>query len=318
VSAAVTGAFSFTGRAIAEELLRRGEKVLTLSRTDARDDPLRGLVDVAPLVFDKPALTASLAGAKTLYNTYWVRFERGRVTFPAAVANTVCLFEAARDAGVQRIIHVSVSNADRADDLPYFAGKHQIENWLASSGIDHTIVRPTLVFGSNDILINNLAWMLRRTPLFVLPGRGDYRVQPVSVRDVARIATEPCAGIVDAAGPDTLSFAALVSTIRETTGGRARIARGPRRFGLAINSILGRLLDDVIVTNDELEGLSRSLLVTDSEPKGTDRLGDWLSEHGVAIGRHYVSELRRNYRTDADSMRRDSSLGESPRADGHR
>jgi NADH dehydrogenase len=295
MSAAVTGAFSFTGRAIAEELLRRGETVRTLSRADAPEDPLRRLVEVAPLAFDRASLRAGLEGAETLYNTYWVRFERRGVTFADAVANTILLFEAAADAGVRHVVHFSVANANRADDLPYFAGKHRIEEWLAASGMEHTIVRPTLVFGPRDILVNNLAWMLRRTPLFLLPGAGDYRVQPVSVRDVARIAIETSAGTVDAAGPETMSFAALVNAIRDAIGGRARVAKGPRSAGLAINSVLGRLIGDVIVTADELEGLSRSLLVSDSEAGGTDRITDWLREEAASLGRSYTSELRRNY-----------------------
>lgn len=295
VSAAVTGAFSFTGREITLELLRRGDSVRTLSRADVRDDPLRSLIDVVPLVFDPPMLRTSLSGVETLYNTYWVRFERPGVTYSNAVANTVRLFEAARDVDVRRIVHVSVSNADQADDLPYFAGKHHIENWLAASGIEHTIVRPTLIFGPQDILINNLAWMLRRTPLFLIPGPGDYRVQPVSVGDVARIAIETSAGVVDAAGPETMSFAALVSAIRDAVHGRARIATAPRLLGLTVSSILGRLLSDVIVTGDELEGLSRSLLVTESEPRGTERFSDWLHEQAGGLGRSYESELRRNY-----------------------
>jgi uncharacterized protein YbjT (DUF2867 family) len=302
LSAAVTGAFSFTGRAIAEELLRCGESVRTLSRADAPDDPLRRLIDVAPLDFEPTILRSSLEGVDTLYNTYWVRFERREVSFAGAVANTIELFEAARDVGVQRIVHISVSNADRADDLPYFAGKHHIEKWLAASGIEHAIIRPTLIFGSQDILINNLAWMLRRTPLFLLPGTGGYLVQPVSVGDVARIAVHTREEVVDAAGPDVMSFSALVTMIRAAVRGRARIVPGPRSVGLTINSILGRLIGDVIVTPDELEGLSRSLLVSESDPRGTERFVDWLHEQGARLGHSYTSELRRNYLADARDL----------------
>jgi uncharacterized protein YbjT (DUF2867 family) len=294
--AAVTGAFSFTGRAIAEELRLHGTTVRSLSRADAPSDPLRRYVEVAPLAFDSQTLRSSLEGAESLYNTYWIRFERGGATFPGAVANTIRLFEAARDVGVRRIIHISVSHADRADDLPYFAGKHALERWLQASGIDHLIVRPTLVFGPQDILVNNLAWMLRRSPLFLLPGRGDYLVQPVSVTDVARVAIQASEGIVDAAGPDTLSFAALVSLIRDAIGARVRIIKAPRSAGLAISSLAGRIVGDVIVTADELEGLSRSLLTSESEPRGVDHIADWLGSHGSELGRSYTSELERNYR----------------------
>ena len=293
--AAVTGAFSFTGRAIAEELIRRGEIVRSLSRADASGDPLRQRVDFAPLVFDAATLRSSLDGAETLYNTYWIRFERPGATFPGAVANTIRLFNAARDAGVRRIVHISVANADRADDLPYFAGKHKIENWLHQSNIEHAIVRPTLVFGPSDILINNIAWMLRRSPLFLLPGDGDYLVQPVSVRDVARIAVRTRTGTVDAAGSERLSFAALVSSVRDAIDARTKLVRAPRALGRAITSIAGRLVNDVIVTADELEGLSRSLLTSDSEPTGEERFSDWLCEQSSGLGRAYSSELHRNY-----------------------
>jgi NADH dehydrogenase len=225
---AVTGVFSYTGRAIAEDLLARGEEVRTLSRSDAPGDPLRGQVEVAPLRFDE-SLAESLRGVRTLYNTYWIRFPGSGVGFDDAVSNTIALFEAARKAGVERIVHVSVSNADQADDLPYFRGKHQIERWLATSGLRHAIVRPTLVFGANDILLNNIAWIVRRSPLFVMPGRGDSYLQPVSVRDTARLCVDAIDGVTaDAAGPDRLTFRHLVELVRDATGPRGLRAAHPR------------------------------------------------------------------------------------------
>lgn len=293
---AVTGAFSYTGRAIAEELLARGERVRTLSRSDAPGDPLRDRVERAPLRFDG-TLRESLAGAGTLYNTYWIRFPGGGIGFDDAVSNTISLFEAARDAGVERIVHVSVSNADRADDLPYFRGKHRIEEWLASSGIPHAVIRPTLVFGLSDILINNIAWIVRRSPVFVVPGRGDYRLQPVSLRDTARLCVETVDGAtVDAAGPETLTFRQLVELVSDATRSRCSIVSGPRSLGLGLIGVAGLLLRDTIVTGDELEGLSRSLLTTDGPATGADSVREWLSESGSQLGRSYVSERARNFR----------------------
>jgi uncharacterized protein YbjT (DUF2867 family) len=292
---AVTGVFSYTGRAIAEALLARGEQVRTLSRRDAPEDPLRDKVELALLRFDD-TVTESLDGVRTLYNTYWVRFERAGVGFDDAVANTIALFEAARRAGVQRIVHVSVANADRADDLPYFRGKHRIEQWLAASGVRHAIVRPTLVFGANDILINNIAWIVRRTPVFVVPGRGDYRLQPVSLADTARVCVDAADGSTsDAAGPETLTFRSLVELVRDATGSRCSVVSGPRGVGLGLIRVAGLFLRDTVVTSDELEGLSRSLLTTAGPPTGAETLGDWLVESGPALGRSYVSERARNF-----------------------
>jgi NADH dehydrogenase len=275
--------------------LARGEPVRTLSREDAPEDPLRDRVEVAPLRFDG-ALPDSLAGVQTLYNTYWVRFSRGPVSFDHAVTNTIGLFEAARQAGVGRIVHVSVAGADRADDLPYFRGKHQIEQWLAASGLRHAIVRPTLVFGANDILINNIAWIVRRSPIFVVPGRGDYRLQPVSLRDTARLCVgAPDGSTIDAAGPETLTFRGLVELVRDATGSRCVVVSGPRAVGLGLIRVAGVLLRDTVVTRDELDGLSRSLLTTVGPPTGAESFRAWLAESGPALGRSYVSERARNF-----------------------
>jgi NADH dehydrogenase len=293
---AVTGALSFTGRAIAEELLRRGERVVSLSRRDDPDDPLRPRIDLKPLRFDD-SLVASLQGVHTLYNTFWIRFERGRMTFDDAVRRTIALFEAARSAGVARVVHLSVSGADAADDLPYFRGKHRIEQWLGQSDLDWAIVRPTLVFGSSDILVNNIAWILRRLPLFLVPRPVGCLVQPVSVRDTARIAIDAEPRVVqDAAGPEVHEFGHFVRSIASAIGSRARIASAPRPVALAFVRVGNAAVRDVVVTRDELEGLSRSLLTSSMPPKGADRFSEWLRDNAGALGRRYESELRRNWR----------------------
>ena len=293
---AVTGVFSYTGRAIAAELLARGERVRSLSRRDAPDDPLRPQVEVAPLRFDAAALENALRGAQTLYNTYWIRFERGDHTFDGAVARSVELFRAAERAGVERIVHVSVSQPERGAEagLPYFRGKLRLEEWLAGSGLTHAIVRPTLVFGPEDILVNNIAWMLRRFPVFLVPGDGRYEVQPVSVRDTARICVD-ARGTVDAAGPERVSFESLVRAVRDAVGSRARIVHGPAALGLALTRLAGAWLRDEVLTRDEVDGLTRSLLVGDSVT-GRDRFSDWVVENAGVLGRRYVSELARNFR----------------------
>jgi uncharacterized protein YbjT (DUF2867 family) len=293
---AVTGALSYTGRAIAEELLARGQRVRSLSRRDDPDDPLRARIDLRPLRFDH-SLVDALNGVQTLYNTFWIRFERERQTFDRAVEQSIALFEAARAAGVSRIVHVSVSNADAADDLPYFRGKHQVEEWLRDSDLEWAVVRPTLVFGPHDILLNNIAWALRRLPLFFLPGRGEGRVQPVSLTDTARLCVDaPAHAVTDAAGPETFDFRHLVELIADATGSRVRIVAAPVRIGLATVMLANLVLKDVVVTHDELTALSRSLIATTEPPLGSERFSDWIKAHGDQLGRRYTSELQRNFR----------------------
>jgi NADH dehydrogenase len=295
----VTGAFSFTGRHIAERLLEQGRSIRTLTRRPPDPaHPLAGRVEAAPFAFDD-SLAESLRGADTLYNTYWVRFERGQTTFDRAVANIGRLVDAAAKAGVRRVVHVSVANPDERSPFPYYRGKARAEALVRASGLSYAIVRPTVTFGPDDILVNNAAWALRRVPLFLVPGDGSYEVQPVSVRDVARIAVEAGSRsddvALDAAGERRWTYEEFIRLIRVTIGGRARIARAPFRVALATARLAGLPLHDVIVTGDELESLKAGLLVSHEPPLGRDRFDDWLREHGNDIGRTYTSELRRNF-----------------------
>jgi uncharacterized protein YbjT (DUF2867 family) len=294
--AVVTGAFSYTGSFIARRLLDDGVRVRTLTRRDDPGNPLHGKVETAPLQFaDRAALVESLRGARCLYNTYWVRFERGATTFGRAVRNSTVLFEAAAEAGVERIVHVSVSNPSEDSPLPYFRGKAQVERALATAGPEYAIVRPTLVFGPRDILVNNIAWILRRLPVFVVPGDGSGRVQPVSAKDVAEIAVT-ASGTVDAAGPEEYSFEELVRLVGAAIGCRRPLVHAPPRLALTLGAVVGAVRRDVVLTRDELEGLQASLLVSHEPPRGRDSFREWLERNGATLGRAYVSELARNFR----------------------
>ena len=298
---AVTGAFGFTGRSLAEGLLARGRRVVTLSRRSGAGDSLAARIGVHPLDFGRPdVLATALDGVDTLFNTYWMRFPRAGRTFDDAVAESVVLFEAARRAGVRRIVHVSVVNADEHGETAYVRGKGRLERLLTSSELPFSIVRPTLTYGPNDILINNLAWALRRLPVYGMPGRGRYRIQPVHVDDVARICIEVAddapGGTVDAAGPDTFEYRELVALVRRAIGSRSIVLPMPTFAVLAAGRALGLLVRDVVLTRDELRELTSGLLASSVPPLGGIRLSEWLPEQADALGRRWSSELARNYR----------------------
>ena len=293
----VTGAYSYTGRHMARRLRLDGRRVRTLTRTRNRASAL----EQAPLRFDDHAgLVESLRGADTLYNTYWIRFEHGESTFARAVENTRLLFAAAGEAGVRRIVHVSVTNASESSPLPYFRGKAVLEHELGESGLAHAIVRPTLVFGSLDILVNNIAWVLRRAPVFLVAGGGASRVQPVSAHDVAALAVEAARAegdvAIDAAGPETYTFAELVRLVGLAAGARRPLVRAPAGVVLRVGDLLGRVRRDVLLTRDELAGLTASLLVSHEPPRGRESFREWVAANADGLGRRYVSELARNYR----------------------
>jgi len=295
----VTGAFSFTGRHIAQLLLERGRRVRTLTRQPDPSHPLAGEVEIAPLAFDD-RLETSLRGVDTLYNTYWVRFERGATTFDRAVENTRALFAAAKRAGVRRIVHVSVANPDLSSPFPYFRGKAQTEEALRTSGVSYAIVRPALVYGPGDILVNNIAWGLRHVPVFLIAGDGRAEVQPVSVFDNAAICVEasmrPDDVTLDAAGPGRWAYEDFVRLIALAVDARARIWHSSRGLSLAAARVAGFFLRDVVVTRDELDALEAGLLVSHEAPRGQDRFEEWLTQNADVVGRRYASEVGRNFR----------------------
>ena len=297
----VTGAFSYTGRFIARKLLDDGRRVRTLTNHAQRPGAQEIEVDVAPLQFtDRAALVESLRGADVFYNTYWVRFRHGGIGFGDAVANTRILMSAAAEAGVRKVVHISVSNPSLESHLDYYAGKARTEEIVRESGLQWAIVRPTLIFGPGDILINNIAWLLRRMPFFVIPEMGLYRVQPVAGEDVAEIASwaaaQPENLTVDAAGPEIMTYAELVQSVAIAVRRRPRIVHLPSMLTLAAGDVVGLLMRDILLTRQELQGLMQELLVSHEEPRGTRRVDDWLLRSADVLGRSYASELSRHFR----------------------
>jgi uncharacterized protein YbjT (DUF2867 family) len=296
----VTGAFGFAGRFIAARLRERGIAVRTLTNHPDAASALAKSIDTRPYAFDRPEqLAKDLAGVHTLYNTYWVRFERGATRYESAVRNTRRLFAAAAAARVARVVHVSIANADADSDLPYYRGKGVLERELAASGISYAIVRPTVLFGDDAILIHNIAWLLRRLPWFAIAGDGDYHLQPVHVDDLARLCVEfggSGANVaLDAAGPEVFAYRELVEQLRMAVGSRARLVALPPSVCLELARALGLFMRDVLITRDELLGLQRDLLVSHQPPACTTRLGDWMREHRDALGTRYRSELARHF-----------------------
>ncbi len=297
----VTGAFGYSGRYIARRLLAQGVTVRTLTNSSSRNCPLAEAVAAFPLNFDDyDELVSSLRDASVLYNTYWVRFNHRRFTQAAAVDNTITLFRAAREAGVRRVVHVSITNASDDSPLEYFRGKAKLERALMESGLSYAILRPAVLFGTEDILINNIAWMLRKLPVFGVFGDGSYRLQPIFVDDLAELAVEQGGksenGIIDAIGPETFTYRELVETIGRIIGKPRPIISVRPSFGHAIGWLLGKIVGDVIITRNEIEGLMSDLLCTASSPSGKTKFTDWARDHADTLGLHYASELARRKR----------------------
>ncbi len=305
----VTGAFGYSGAFIARRLLDAGLNVRTLTNSPDRDNTFNNRIAAVPFHFDDHAkLVEALRGAAVLYNTYWVRFNHKTFTHATAVANTLKLFDAARDAGVGRIVHVSITNPSEDSPLEYFSGKARLERGLVESGLSYAILRPAVLFGGRDILINNIAWMLRKFPVFGVFGDGAYRLQPIHVDDLAELAVREGHGtlnhIVEAIGPETFTYRELVQAIGRIIGKPRPIVPVPPGLGFVAAWLVGRLVGDVVVTRQEIRGLMADLLYTDAPPAGRTKLTVWATEHADELGVRYASELarRRDRETAYDKL----------------
>ena len=296
---AVTGAFSYSGKYITKRLLERGEEVITLTGHPHRPDPFGGKVKVYPLDFDEAGMTRSLQGVDVLVNTYWVRFDKGENTQPRAVENTRKLVNAAKAAGVKRIVHISIANPSAESPLPYYWGKAANEKAVTQSGCSYAILRPTVLVGREDILINNIAFLLRRLPFFFIPGDGSYGIQPVYIEDLADLAVEAVYRtedyVIDAVGPDSYTFKDLVQLIGEKIGARRPLISVPPRLALFAAQFLSLFVGDVILTPEEVKGLMGNLLVSKEPARGKTAFKDWLEANKATIGTKYASEIQRHY-----------------------
>ncbi|HXP79508.1 MAG TPA: NAD(P)H-binding protein [Verrucomicrobiae bacterium] len=296
----VTGAFGYTGKYITRRLLNSGRRVRTITGHPKRANCFGNQVEIASLDFsDRASLVRSLRGAAVLYNTYWVRFNHGRATFDDAVAHSRVLIQAAKEAGVRRIVHLSIANPSLDSHLPYYSGKAQVEKAIMDSGLSYTILRPTVIFGIEDILINNIAWFARRFPLFAIPGSGQYRLRPMFVEDLAELATsyarQENSLLLDAVGPEVFTFEDLVHRIALAVGREARFLHVSPRAALQMLRCVGPLVGDVILTREEIEGLMADLLVSKQPATGQTRFSSWLTKNANALGTRYASELQRHY-----------------------
>ncbi|MFN2216128.1 MAG: SDR family oxidoreductase [Anaerolineales bacterium] len=297
----VTGSFGYIGKYITRRLIYVGRQVQTITTNPDKPNPFGGIVRAFPYHFENPKkLIQTLTGVETLYNTYWIRFPYDGQSYEDALENTRTLFHCAKEAGVGRIVQISVTHASTSSDLPYYHGKGRQEEMLAETGIDYAIIRPTLVFGDEDILVNNIAWFMRKFPIFPVFGDGNYRLQPVFVEDLARIAVDiadaPSGTIMDAIGRETFTYKDFLQLIVDTLKRKILLVPVPPSAGILMGKIIGLFLGDVVLTKNEMRGLMEENLVSDQVPNGETLFSEWLKSHRDTVGKVYSSEINRHFR----------------------
>jgi NADH dehydrogenase len=210
------------------------------------------------------------------------------------------LLQAAVTAGVRRIVHVSITNPSADSPYPYFRGKAAVEQALGDLGVSHAVLRPAILFGGDGVLLNNIAWLLRRLPVFAVGGSGEYRIRPIHVDDLARLAVRAgqsaATEVIDAVGPERPTFLALVQMIRAAVGSRSPVIRVPGTLVPAAARLLGLALRDTLLTAEEYQAMADGLADTDGPATGETALSQWIADHKDTLGRVYANELTRHFR----------------------
>ena len=289
----VTGAYAQTGAAIAAILARQGRAVRTLTRARPGPDPPYPVIDPS---LDDEAMVAALRGCEVVYSTLWARFG-ARGGFAPLVEHNLRIARAAREAGARRWVQVTVANLDKGRGLPYWDGKAELEAGLRAVGIPCSFVRPTLVFGPDDTLVNNAAWAMRHLHALPLAGPGRHRVRPVFVGDLAALCVRH-GGLEgqqaqDAVGPETFTYRELMATVREALGVRAALVRLPRRAAWLAGKLGRPFVRDTVLTWNEVRSLERELYWTDGPATGPTRFSAWVRANADGLGRRWRSQRKR-------------------------
>jgi uncharacterized protein YbjT (DUF2867 family) len=302
LSVTLTGAFSYTGRYIGQELLRRKISFQSLTNHPRPSVFPSASIPVAPLQFqDAPSLIATLRKSTILVNTYWIRYPAKGISHETAVQNIEFLVQCAKQAGIHKIIHISVSNPSKDSQLSYYKGKAEAEEIIQQSGIPFTILRPTLVFGKEDVLLHNIAWLLRYFPFFVFPSPSTCFIQPIFAEEVGCFAVESIHSYpnqtMDLAGPEVVSMKEMVQKIGRATGYTRPIYSTSLGITMAAVRILNTILHDRIITEEEILGLQNNLLVSSQPPLGKISFSDWLVQEGSSLCSHYINDYKRFFST---------------------
>jgi uncharacterized protein YbjT (DUF2867 family) len=249
---AIAGGSGFIGRTIARRLAALPQlRVRVLSR-----DPGRARAKLAGLeadfvrgeVTEPGTLPAALAGASAVvsavqFDGYPIENPRRGLTFERIdLGGTLALLAAAKAAGVTRFIYISGAAADENSRHPGFRAKGKAERAIRESGLEYTILRPSLVYGPDDTVVNGFAKAIRLAPVFPVPGSGRQTLQPVLVDDLAAcvalaISGRGQNGTYEIGGPDLMTFDDLIRLIMDLTGHRRPIVHVPESVMRAMGAI---------------------------------------------------------------------------------
>ena len=258
----VTGATGFLGRRVVRELLERHHRVRCLVHVPGRERIFdhRDVEVHYGNVLDNDPLSQAMYDVESVVHLVAIIREGRRATFDLVnrqgAANVVA---AAKAAGVREFQHVSAIGAANDSAYPYLYSKWQAEQEVANSGLLHTILRPSVMFGEGDEFLTSLAALVRLGPVMPVIGAGRNRMQPVSVDDVARcvaaaVGNQDLRGkTLHLGGPERLSYNELVDEVSRAMGKRRLKLHIPTWPAYAAAAVMGRLMPRAPITTGQIQ-----------------------------------------------------------------
>ena len=247
----VSGGTGFVGAAIVRELLRRGEKVAILGRDAAKvrerfgDDVDARVGDVR----DPATLAPAMQGVDVVVNAvqfpnFPIENRRKGWTFEDVdLKGTRYQVDAAKDAGVRRVVYISGVGASKDAGKHWFRYKWEAEKYLQDSGLEWVVIRPTWVYGPDDVALNRFLGFAKRLPFIPMFGDGKQSMQPVFIDDVGRVGAdaalkpEAAGNVFELGGPDVMSMDDVLRTALEVQGKKKGLLHQPALLGKTIGAL---------------------------------------------------------------------------------
>lgn len=257
---AVTGASGFVGRNLLAALAGSGHDIRALVHTRRPDSAAGERLEYVPAdVHDLPSLRKALAGVEVVYHLVGIIVETKKLTFERTVAEgTRNVVRAARDCGVKKIIYVSALGTSATSETKYFQTKWLAEEAIRTSGLDHVILRPSLIYGPGDQSLSRLHRLLKYSPLMPIVGDGRYRLQPIFIDDLVQVLvpalTETGASgrTIEMGGPEAFEFRQMTGIMKKVFNYRRLNIYIPFSLVRAVARVMETFLKPAPVTVDQL------------------------------------------------------------------
>ncbi|MDQ2937644.1 MAG: NAD(P)H-binding protein [Acidobacteriota bacterium] len=275
---AITGGTGFVGGHLAQRLVADGIEVVLLARKDRSEKKRPGVKFVASDLSDPALLTEAFAGCDAVAHCAGINRELGQQTYRRVhIEGTRNVVEAARAAGVKKVVLMSFLRARPNCGSAYHESKWAAEELVRTSGLDYTIVRASMVYGRGDHMLDHLSHALYTFPLFAMVGLKEKGIRPLAIDDLvevlraASVESRLTRQTIAVTGAEEMYLSEAVQRVARVTGNRVRLVRAPVWFHRALAHFWELTMKVPLVARAQVrilsEGVTESVLPCDPLPQ---------------------------------------------------